>query len=72
MKLVENMGTADRTIRLTIFAVIVFLFAAGLIGGSLAAVLLSISAVLALTAFVGFCPLYKLLGITSRKRKAMK
>lgn len=70
MKLVENIGNADRTVRLTVSAVIVFLFAAGLIGGPLAAALLSLSAILVLTALVGFCPLYELLGIASRKRRA--
>ena len=67
MKLIENIGDADRIVRLTISAVIVFLFAADLIGGALAAALLSLSAILVLTALVGFCPLYKLLGIASRK-----
>lgn len=70
MRFIENIGNADRTIRLAISAAIVFLFAADLIGGSLAAALLSLSAILVLTALAGFCPLYKLLGIASRERKA--
>lgn len=69
MRLIENIGNADRTIRLTISAVIVFLFAADLIGGPLAAALLSLSAILVLTALAGFCPLYKLSGISTRKRR---
>ena len=67
MRLVENIGTADKIIRLGISVVIVFLFAADVIGGPLAAALLSMSAILVLTALAGFCPLYKALGIASRK-----
>lgn len=69
MRLIENIGNADRTIRLTVSAVIVLLFATDLIAGPLAAALLSLSAILVLTALVGFCPLYRVLGIASRKRR---
>jgi hypothetical protein len=68
MKRVKNLGTADKAIRLIISAIIVILFVMDLIGGPLAAGLLALSAVLALTAAVGLCPLYKVLGIDSRKR----
>lgn len=71
MKLVENLGTTDKVIRLVISAAIVILFVADLIGGPLAAGLLSLSAILAFTALVGFCPLYKVFGIDSRKRRSV-
>ena len=71
MKLVENVATADRAIRLVISVVIVILFATDLIGGPLAAALLSLSAILALTALVGFCPLYKVFGIDGRKKRSV-
>ena len=66
MKALKNLGTADKVIRLVISAVIVILFLTDLIGGPLAAFLLSLSAILALTAVVGLCPLYKVFGIDSR------
>jgi len=69
MKLVENLGNTDRTIRILISAVIVFLFAAEFIGGLLATVLLALGAVLVATAFVGFCPLYSLLGLGGRRKR---
>lgn len=71
MKLVENVGSADRAIRLAISAVIVILFISDLIESQLAAVLLSLSAILTLEALVGFCPLYKVFGIDTRKRTSI-
>ena len=71
MKLIENLGTADKVTRLVISAIIVLLFVMDLIGGPLAAGLLSLSAVLVLTALFGFCPLYKVFGIDSRKKRSV-
>ena len=68
MKLIGNLAAADRITRLVISAVIVTLFAADLIGGPLAAGLLSLSVVLTLTAVVGFCPLYKVFGFDNKKK----
>lgn len=68
MKLVENLGAADKAVRVIVAAVIVFLFLMDLIGGPLAAGLLALSAILVLTALVGFCPLYKIFGIASRRK----
>lgn len=64
---VENLGGADETIRLVISSVIILLSAVDVIEGPLAAALLSLSAILVLTALAGFCPFYKILGIASRK-----
>jgi hypothetical protein len=71
MKLIGNIATADRITRLVIAAVMVTLFVTDVIGGPLAAGLLSLSAVLTLTAVVGFCPLYKLFGIDNRKGRSV-
>lgn len=68
MRLEKNLGATDKIIRLAISAVIVILFATGLIGGPLAAGLLSLSAILVLTAVVGLCPLYRVFGINSGKK----
>lgn len=71
MKLVENLGDVDRTIRVLISAVIVFLFAAGFIGGVLVIGLMTFGAILTVTALVGFCPLYAFLGLGSRKKRPL-
>ena len=69
MRLTENLGAADKAVRVIVSAVIVFLFLMDLIGGPLAAGLLALSAILVLTALVGFCPLYKMFGIASRRKR---
>jgi hypothetical protein len=59
----KNVGKWDRIIRLIVAAVIVILYLAGAVSGWLGIVLLIVALVLAVTAAVGVCPLYKLLGI---------
>ena len=68
MKLVKNMGTVDRIIRLVIAVVIAILYFTGNLSG-LAAIILGILAVVfVLTSLVGFCPLYLPFGFSTRKR----
>ncbi len=62
-----NMGTADRVIRLIIAAVVLGLYFAGKITGTLGVILVILAAVFTLTAFVSFCPLYLPFGIRTRK-----
>lgn len=69
MKRIKNVGTADRILRVVISAVIVSLVVTKVIGGPLAAALLALSAILAVTALVGFCPLYNFLGMGSRENE---
>lgn len=64
-----NMGGIDRIIRIIIAAIIGFLYYNGTISGTLGIVLLVLAAVFALTSIVGFCPLYKPLGINTCKKK---
>lgn len=64
----KNMGTIDRIIRFVIAIVIISLYAAGTITGTLATILLIIAIVFALTGVFGFCPLYSLLRIGSSKK----
>ncbi len=68
MKLQKNMGNPDRIIRLAIAAVIAVLYFTGTLSG-LGAIILGILAVIFIvTSFVGVCPLYKPLGIDTRKK----
>jgi hypothetical protein len=67
MKLYKNLGTVDKVIRLLVSAVILLLFALGLISGPLAAGLLALAVVLTITAFFSFCPLYQVLGIKHKR-----
>lgn len=63
------MGNVDRILRILIAAVIVVLFLTEVISATLAIVLLIAAGVFLLTSFIGFCPLYLPLGITTNKSK---
>ncbi len=63
----KNMGVIDRLLRTALAVVIVALYFAGQLTGT-AAVILGVFAVIFLaTSSVGFCPAYKLLGISTLK-----
>lgn len=65
----KNMGTADKTIRLLVAAVIAVLYFTENISGTLGIVLLVVAIVFALTSFMSFCPLYKPFGINTCPKK---
>jgi hypothetical protein len=60
-----NMGTADRTIRVIIAAVVAILYFTGVIPGTLGIVLMALAGVFVLTSLVSFCPLYAPFGIST-------
>lgn len=64
----KNIGTVDRVIRILIAVVVVALYFANVISGTLAVVLLVLSAVLVVTSLVSVCPIYLLLSLSSRKK----
>lgn len=61
------MSGADRVIRFLLALGVGALYYFEVIEGTLAYVLLAVAVIFLLTSFVSFCPLYKLLGIRSRK-----
>jgi hypothetical protein len=65
----KNMGNLDRLIRTIIAVAILVLYATGVIGSSLAIVLGIIAVIFLVTSFVSFCPLYKIAGISTNKKK---
>jgi len=54
----NNMGTADRLIRVLAAVVVGVLYLAGLISGTLAIILGFLAGIFLLTSFASFCPLY--------------
>lgn len=68
----KNLGNADRIIRLGLSAVLIGLFFSGTISGTIGVIGLMVGAVLAVTSFVSFCPLYSLLGISTCPRTTVK
>jgi hypothetical protein len=54
----KNMGTIDRSIRLLLALVVVILYAAGTISGTLACILSIFATVFVVTSSIGYCPAY--------------
>ena len=65
----KNVGTIDKVIRILIAVVVIALYFAKVISGTVAVVLLILSAVLAATALINFCPIWRILGISTRKKE---
>lgn len=68
---VANVGTPDRILRLVLGVLLVaspFLFAS-VVAGWLAWALPIVGIILAATAFLGFCPIYRVLGLSTRRNR---
>lgn len=67
----KNMGGADRIIRLIIAAVIGYLFYNGtlVIGTTLGVIGAIVAVIFLLTSVVSFCPLYRVVGLSTCKTK---
>jgi Protein of unknown function (DUF2892) len=61
----KNVGSRDQTIRMLVALILVVLQVGGILTGTLGIAGLVIAGVFALTSFVGICPLYSLLGIST-------
>ena len=66
----QNMGSLDRILRLIIAAVFAWLYFGGIITGTWGIVLVVLGAVFVLTSFIGFCPLYTIVGLKTNAKKA--
>lgn len=64
----KNMGTWDRLVRLVPAAALIALILGGRLVGTWAVIAGIVAAVLVLTATVAFCPLYRLLGLSTCPR----
>jgi hypothetical protein len=63
----KNIGTPDRALRLILGAVLIALPALTALGSALTVALPVVGAILMLTALVRFCPLYRLIGVSTCK-----
>lgn len=63
-----NMGTIDRTVRTVLALLVVVLYFAGYISGTVAIVLGVIALAFLLTSAIGWCPAYVPLGVSTRRR----
>jgi len=65
----KNMGTTDKIVRIIIALVIVGLYFAGIINGTIAIIGLALAAIFILTSFISFCPLYLPFGLSTLRKK---
>ena len=63
----QNMGTIDRVLRALVALAIGVLWVAGIISGTVAAILGVVAVVFAATSAAGRCPAYKPFGFSTRK-----
>ncbi|MCS6833634.1 MAG: DUF2892 domain-containing protein [Flammeovirgaceae bacterium] len=70
MILKKNMGFIDKTIRISIAGLLIVLYLANIISGTLAIALLVVAGTFILTSVISFCPLYSLLKIKTTKEEA--
>ncbi|WP_245580884.1 YgaP family membrane protein [Daejeonella oryzae] len=63
------MGSADKIIRLIFAVIIAVLYFTQIVSGTLGIILLIFAAVLVITSFISFCPLYLPFRISTRNNK---
>ena len=66
----KNISTTDSITRLLLAAVIAILYFNHQIEGTVAIVLGIAAIIIAATALINFCPIYRLIGISTRKKTA--
>lgn len=64
----KNVGTIDRVVRFLFAVVVAVLYFGGFISGTLALILGILAIVFLATSIVGFCPIYALLNLSTRKQ----
>jgi hypothetical protein len=68
----KNVGKTDGVIRLILVAILVILYFALGLKGTLGIIVLGIAVILCLTVVTGVCPLYMLFGINTCEKKVKK
>ena len=63
-----NMGSLDRILRLLVTLVVVVLLITGVLKGALAVILGIVAIIFFVTSVIGFCPLYVIFGLSTKKR----
>ena len=64
-----NMGNTDKGIRIVIAIAIALLYYFNVIEGTLAYILMAVAIIFLLTSLISFCPLYKIFGFSTSKKK---
>ena len=67
-----NIGSNDKLVRLGLAIVLIVLFYKEILSETLGIVALIVALILTITSLINFCPLYKLLGLNTAKKKDVK
>jgi Protein of unknown function (DUF2892) len=65
----KNVSGVDKVVRILAAVVVLVLYFTSVISGTLAIILLILAGILVLTSVIGFCPLYRLIGLSTRKEE---
>jgi hypothetical protein len=65
----KNMGTIDKVIRILVAVVVIILYFTNVISGTLAIILLALSAIFVVTSLLSFCLLYLPFGLSTMKKE---
>jgi hypothetical protein len=63
-----NIGSFDKLVRILFAAIVVLLYATHVISGALAIILFIVAAILLITVFINFCPVWHFLGISTKHK----
>lgn len=64
-----NMGALDRILRIIIAVILATLYFTKTVTGTLGIIFIVIALIFLLTSLFGYCPLYSIIGISTRKSK---
>jgi hypothetical protein len=65
----NNISNIDRTVRFLVFVTAIILFLLDILTGWAAYLVITIGTVLLVTSLLSFCPIYRVLGISTYQRK---
>lgn len=65
----KNVGSIDKVIRILMALLVITLYFTQVISGTVAVILLILSAILILTSVISFCPIYWPFGISTDKKR---
>jgi len=65
----KNVGTIDKVIRILVAVLVVVLYFTNVISGTLGIILLALAAILVVTSLLSFCPIWKVAGLSTRKKE---
>ena len=63
----RNMSNIDRLIRAIVAVLLVYLYIGGIVTGAFGIILVVLGVILLITSVLGFCPIYALLKLSTRK-----